>query len=144
MNIKASTIIIGSVLFAVGGILGFVLGVGVQEEIPRTPLEKKVGELEKSQVTRDLCANFEGEVVEIAGNVLTLSKEGDLLKMEVDPEARVSRQILPEEQEGEITRKEIKFEEIKVGDYVYVYSVLTKEGRLIARNIMALLLDDPF
>lgn len=130
MKIKILVVIIGSALFIIGGVTGFVLGKDVQEKISRTALEIKAGEIEKSQVAQSLCANLKGEVIEIIENALILKEEEDSLKMEISPETRIFG--------GALGTEEIKFEEIKAGDFVYVYARLTQDGGLMANSITIL------
>ncbi|PIU15904.1 hypothetical protein COT20_01070 [bacterium (Candidatus Gribaldobacteria) CG08_land_8_20_14_0_20_39_15] len=143
------TIIVIVISLLVGGVIGYGYGYGLgkkaitreappEVEVSKTALEEKAGELEKSKMVVNLCANLHGEVIEVSKDVLTLSKEGDLLKLEVGKDVRIYRQELPREPGEALVMEEIKFEEVKKRDQVSVYSRLTEEGELVVQNITVL------
>jgi len=152
MKEKTSTVVIGLILFVLGGIVGLLLGgtlrevpvqpvgeiISIPEEIVRTAFEEKVRELEKSEVVLGFSLTLEGEVVEISRDFLTLSREGDLLTSKVSKDVTTFQLRLPDIPGDPLTTEAIEFEEIGRGDRVSVSAELTREGEVIVHNIVVL------
>ncbi len=147
MQIKTSTIIIGLVLFIVGGIIGLILGVGQREVIdvpePPTNQERKVRELLGHPGLDSVCANLTGEVIEIGEDIIVIARNQELLELRVEQGAHIARWLEPEEVMGIAEEKIIKLAEIQKGEQVGIYAVITEQGELIARGITVLQLFPP-
>lgn len=130
----AIAIIGGLILFG----LGFSLGQkGIEETQTETPLADLLG----SKVISGLDTTALGEVTEISGRSLTLSKEGDTLTILIREDAPIYRLVPPEEVAEvpqPVAREEIEFGEIKVGDQINVICQLKADGSLEGEEVIVL------
>ncbi len=135
MNIKILLIIIGLVMFAMGGILGFVLGAGERKVMPPidilvdvpeilTNQEKKVMVVLESKALDSICANLTGEVTEIIEDTIVIISHQELLEIRVEQGAHIVRGL-----------ELIELAEIQKGELVAIYAVITEQGELIARGV---------
>jgi len=125
-------IIIGS-LILLG--LGFIFGYSFEKKaIEKLKAESPLVDLSKSKVINSLTIIASGEVKEISGRNLTLNAEGDDLTILIREDASINGLVASEEKVTDIpqplARKEIKFEEIKVGDKVNITCQLKTDGSL--------------
>jgi len=122
---KKILIIIGTIIL-IGLVSSFSYFLGQKQvKVTSNPLESKVME--------NWSATASGKVTEISGRSLTLNNEGDILTILISEEASFGRIVPTEENEkslGPLTRKEIEFSEIKVGDQVKISCRLNPEGLL--------------
>lgn len=126
----------------IGLILGYILGIVQIRPIIQTPGEKIT--LPESKVILNWTATASGEITKISNRTLTLNNEGDELAILIIEEAPIISLILPEEpaepgeEVGEMVpeQKEIKFEELKVGDRVDVFTELTPEREWRGINVV--------
>ncbi len=86
----------------------------------------------ESKVTRGLSVGVSGEITEISDRTLTLSAEEDTLTVLIRDDAPIHRLIRSEEyQPGQpVTREEIEFEAIKIGDWIGISCELKADGTL--------------
>jgi len=130
MQIKTSAIIIGAVLFIVGGALGLILGIEQREVEVLTPLEllttqeRKVKELNEYPGLDSICANLVGEVTEITEDTIIIFNNQELIELKVDQGAHISRRL-----------EVIELAEIQKGEQASIYAVITEQGELVARGI---------
>jgi hypothetical protein len=129
-NLIAIAIIGGLILLGIGFYLGLDLGKKAAKEVK---VETPLANLLASKVIGSLTTIASGEVKEISGRNLTLSKEGDTLTISIREDAPIYRLVPPEEKTATpqpAVRKEIKFGEIKVGDQVSVSCQLKADATL--------------
>ena len=109
------TIIVGLIAFILGYSFNYILGQKTAEcPQPEKPLAKYLD----SGVVQDISILLGGQVVEISGYNLTLSKDGKTFTILINENTKLSRLVPPEEEDKTPIKKDIKFEEIKVGDIV--------------------------
>lgn len=134
------------VIAVIGGIillgLGFGLGLDwAQKEIKKAKVESPLAVLLGSKVIGSIDAIASGEVKEISGRNLTLSKEGDTFTIPVSQEARINRIVPPKkisEPPQPTTVEEIGFEEIKIGDKVNIVCKLKADASLEGVDVTVL------
>jgi len=107
-----------------------------------TPTATPLADLLSSKVIKGLTTTATGEVSAISGRNLTLGNDGDTLTISIRGDAPIY-QIIPPAEEATlvpqpVTRKEIKFEEIKVGDKVNISSELKADGSLEGIDVAVL------
>jgi len=131
MQIKTLMIIIGVILFIVGGMLGFVLGIIHREAVEiLTPSEflitqeRKIKELIEHPGLDNICANLVGEITKITEDTIVIINNQKLLELKVDQETHISRRL-------EI----IELVEIQKGEQASIYAAITEQGELVARGI---------
>lgn len=132
----AIAIIGGLILLGIGFSLGLNSGQKAIKEV-KAPL----ADLLESKVISGLTTTASGEVTEIAGRNLTLSKEGDTLKILIKENATIARLVPPAEVTEvpqPVAREEIKFEDIKAGDKVNVSCQLKAGGSLEGTEVTVL------
>ena len=140
MNIKTSAIIIGLVLFVVGGMIGFVLGIGQREVLAPEPLdpltnqERKVRMLLGHRTLDSVCANITGRVAEVGEDTIIVSREQDRIELRVEPDTHIAR-VVPGEPGVAPTREVIELDQIKQGEQIGIYAVITEDGEVAARGI---------
>jgi len=127
----AIAVIGGLVLLGIGFSLGLSSGKKAIEEIKT---EAPLASLLKSKVIQDLTTVASGEVTEISGRNLTLSKEGDTLTISIREDAPIYRLLPSEEVAAEVPQpvamEEIEFEEIKIGDRANISCALKDDSTL--------------
>lgn len=132
----AIVIIGGLILLGIGFSLGLSSGQKAIKEV-KAPL----AELLASKVIGSLTTIASGEVTEIAGRNLTLSKEGDTLTISIREDATIAR-LVPSAEVTEVpqpvVREEIEFGEIKVGDQVSISCQLKADASLEGIEVIVL------
>ncbi len=134
-------IIGGLVLLGIGYSLGLSSGKAIPEkkaeEGPK--IETLLAKLLESQVIRGLVTTASGQVTEISGRDLTLSREGDTLTVVIREDAPIYRLVPPEGGTAEPgVRKEIKFEDIKADDHVNIACQLKTDATLEGVDVTVL------
>jgi len=127
-NLIIIAVIGGLILLGLGFSLGFSLGKKAMEGT-KTPL----AELLESKAITGLITTASGEVTEISGRNLTLSKEGDTLTISIREDAPIFQEVLGEEVEAAprpVMREAIEFGEIKVGDEINISCELKADASL--------------
>lgn len=137
---KKTHLILGSViiliLLGLGCSFSYFLGkkeIGENKEI--CPF---IGLL-SSKIINGFVTTASGEVTQISGRDLTLSKEGGTLTIPMGEDALIYQTVPPEEVEGvpqPAVREEITLEEIKVGDKVSISCQLKNDGTLEGIEVM--------
>jgi len=126
----------GLILLVIGFSLGLSLG---QKGAQETKVEKPLTDLLESEVISSLNTVASGEVTEISGQNLTLSKEGDTLTILIREDASINRLLPPEEETAGVPQpmmvKEIEFGEIKTGDRVDITCELKADGSLEGTDV---------
>ncbi len=145
-------IIIGLILFVIGGGLGFLLGfqqVPTQELTIPSPLpsipelteqEKTIRKLLGSEKLDTICANIVGEVVRIGENIIAISHQDTqvVLELKVEPDAHIHRSFPPIEPGGEPRTEIIKLNQIQPGEQIAIYAIVSEGGEIVARGITIL------
>ena len=130
-------VIIGGLIFlGIGFSLGLSSGQKAIKEV-KAPL----AELLASKVIGSLTTIASGEVTEIAGRNLTLSKKGDTLTILIREDAPIYRLVPPEEVTEvpqPVVREEIEFGEIKVGAQVNITCELRVDASLSGIEVTVL------
>ena len=132
----AIAIIGGLIILGLGFSLGLSWGLKAIKEV-KAPL----ADLLESKVITSLITTASGEVAEISGRNLTLSKEGDTLKILIKEDATIARLVPPAEVTEvpqPVAREEIEFGEIKVGDQVNVSCELKADSSLEGIDVTVL------
>lgn len=78
-----------------------------------------------------------GEIIKIAERTLTLSSENDILSIPIGQEARISRMALNQETQ-KYDEQEIEFQDLGVGDRVYIEASLKAGGVLEGIHVIVL------
>lgn len=129
----------GLVLLGVGFSLGLNLG---KKAMEGTKVEAPLADLLGSELIGNLTTAASGEVTEISGRNLTLSKDGDSLTISIREDAPLYRLSSPEEKATEVpqpvAREEIEFGEIKTGDTVSIFCQLKADASLEGIEIIVL------
>ena len=133
----AIAIIGGLIILGLGFSLGLSLGQKAIKEV-KAPL----AELLESKVITSLITTASGEVAEISGRNLTLSKEGNTLTILIREDVPIYRLVPPEKKATEVlqpvAREEIEFGEIKAGDQVNIACQLKADATLEGVDVMVL------
>ncbi len=111
--------------------------------------KKEVGEnkeacsfidLLSSRVINGLTTTASGEIASVGDRTLTLYRDGSTLAIPIQADALIYGLSVPEETASEtaqpVERKEIKFEELKVGDKVNVSCKLKSDGTLEGTSVI--------
>lgn len=116
-------------------VLGFVFNYG--QKLGEKTGRALILNLLESKVIRGVSVSASGEITEISGRFLTLSAEEDTLTVLIRDDAPIHRLIRSEEyQPGQpVTREEIEFEAIKIGDQTGISCQLKADGTLEGRSI---------
>lgn len=112
--------IIAAVLFLIGGSFGYMIGKGV----PQASI------LETSKVIQARYATARGEVAEISGRTITLTKDGESLSVLLKESAKFTTFFASTVKQGEAPKyetKDITLEDVKVGDDVAVQLQLNSD-----------------
>jgi len=121
----------GIILLGLGFSLGLSLGKKAMEGVK---IEAPLADLLESKAITGLITTASGEVTEIAGRNLTLSKEGDTLTISIREDAPIYQEVLPEGTTPgvprPVMREEIEFGKIKVGDQVNISCGLKTDASL--------------
>jgi len=133
----AIAIIGGLIILGLGFSLGLSWGLKAIKEV-KAPL----ADLLESKVITSLITTASGEVAEISGRNLTLSKEGNTLTILIREDAPIYRLVPPEKKATEVpqpvAREEIEFGEIKAGDQVNIACQLKADATLEGVDVMVL------
>lgn len=138
LNIKKVmiSIVLGLVVFAVGG------GVGVlyqqQKEAPATQAqsgtENSVLKILNSKVVSSIMAS--GKVTGIDGKNLVLTAENTSIKVKIMEETQISSFTSGDGVNKKTVQKNVRFEDIKVGDNLSVNFRLLKDGQIEAQSVI--------
>lgn len=132
-------IFISLVVFVLGAGIGFMLGFDrgfkmADVQIPLAPdltiQEKTLRMLIGHETTDSICANMAGQVVEVGENRIVIINNQERAEIKVEPDAHIARfrQDVPA---GET----IRLDQIRTGEPVTIYAVITEQGEIIARGI---------
>jgi hypothetical protein len=85
--------------------------------------------LETSKVIQARYATAEGQVTEISGRNITLTKDGDSLSIPISEDAQINAFASAEDETlmGS-QRREIGFQDLKIGDYAFIQLDLKANG----------------
>jgi|GEM_PF-1445734 len=135
------TIII--VLVLIG--LSFSYGYSLRERTLPVQEESKLVKLEKSKVIQSWIITATGKIIEISDRTLTLTAEEESLAIPIKENAKIISlsvaEIPTEFIEGapiKTEEKEIKFEDLKVGDKVSIVAELKPSGELEGTTVSVL------
>ena len=141
-KIKLILIVLGAVI-----LMGLVFSSGYGLGIRQIKVEQPPAfELLKSPTVQALNAMVSGEVREIINRTLSLVANGEVLKVPIkegaeivsfiitEPPAEINEDMIPPEPE----RKELKFEDIKVGDKVSIVVEVKPTGEIEGINVTVL------
>lgn len=143
---KEILIIIAVVAGLILLVLGFSSGYSLGQKWAK--VESSLTDLLESKVISGLSTVVSGEIIEISGRNLTLSKKGDTLNILVREDTSIYRLVPPEEttetlqpagEEEPVVTEEIEFGEIKVGDRVSISCQLKADGTIEGLDIMVFL-----
>ncbi len=135
------------VIAVIGGLillgLSFSLGLSSGKKVTEgIKTEAPLADLLGSELIGNLTTAASGEVTEISGRNLTLSKDGDSLTISIREDAPLYRLASPEEKATEVpqpvAREEIEFGEIKIGDTVSISCQLKADASLEGIEIIVL------
>jgi uncharacterized protein YpmB len=142
------TLIILAIIIVLILIIGLSFSYGYWFKGKEMP-ESKLAQLEKSKVASSWLFTANGEITEISGRSLTLTEEEESLTIPIKESAKiVSLRVvepLAEPVEGapvETEEKEIKFEDLKIGDRASILVEVKATGELEGSSI-ALFLELP-
>jgi len=134
------------VVALIGGIilggLGFYCGLGyANNKVSQIKVESPLTSLFSSKVISGLTAVAVGQIKEISGRNLVLTAEGTDLTISIKEDASIGR-FLPAKGDIKVpqpmTREDIKFEEMKVGDQVNIFCNLKTDLSLEGSNVTVL------
>ncbi len=138
------TIIIGLILLVLGVGVGFLLGISEKSEVNIKPTlipeltaqERKIKMLLKHKTLDSLYANISGEVVEVGENKIIIMREQDKTELEIGLIVHIIR-LSPTETGEAPAQETIQLEQIKAGEHVTIYAVITEQGKMKAEAIIA-------
>jgi len=143
MQKKNLIITIVVVLILIG--LSFSYGYFLKGKILSLQEKSKLVELEKSKLIQSWIVTVTGKIIKISERTLTLSAEEESLVILIKEDAKIISFSLPEPPaefvEGaplETQEKEIKFEDLKVGDKVSIIAEVKPGGELEGTNVSVL------
>lgn len=153
MKIKKKNLIIAIVIFLILGFVGvYILGEKVfkretEKSSPQEPSEKirtleeateviqTIKELQKSELITSQSILAKGEVSEILDRAVVLAAQEEKLEIPIEKEANITIPALIREGKKVQEQKEIKFEDIKIGDNLKVFVELV-DDRLEAGDVL--------
>ena len=143
MQKKNLLITIIVVLVLIG--LSFSCGYSLKERSLPIQEKSKLAELEKAKVIQSWIVTATGEIINISERTLTLTAEEESLAIPIKENAKIISVFVTETPaefvEGapiETEEKEIKFEDLKVGDNVSIIAEVKPSGELEGTNVSVL------
>jgi len=135
-NVLIVVVLIGGIVL--GG-LGFYCGLSyANNKVSQIKVESPLASLFSSKVISGLTAVAVGQIKEISGRNLVLTVDGSDLTVFIKEDAPIGR-LLPTKENTNIpqpmTREDIKFEDMKVGDQVNIFCNLKTDLSLEGSNI---------
>lgn len=137
MQNKVLNIILAIVFGIAVLVVTFYFGVLIQTQKTWPRLEKstKLIEALSSKVIPVIVAN--GEVTNISGRTLTITREGESISIPILEDAEIAFFELPKVEQGNITplKKKLEFTDIKVGDFVSVILKIEPDGEFKGSSV---------
>jgi len=124
-----SVIVLGIILLVIGFLVGYLLR--PKAVAPEVKPQTCPSCLLDSKLTQNWMGFAIGQIKEISGRDLTLSSDGETLKISVSEGARI--QFL-----GEEGSKEADFEDVKIGKKVEIQFVVIPERNLVGSIVTIL------
>ena len=129
------TLIIISCLISLG--LGFYGGYFFVQKTVLEEQKNPLAELLDLRIIEKLKTTAAGEITDISGRKITLTDKEDNLEILVGEETPVFRLVPPESETAEVAeKKEISFEEIKIGDQTTILCQLNSDWSLIGIEVI--------